>query len=621
MLSLSWSPPGLAKHRKCAIAILTSNLALSIWAPDAKPSSALSWKRRLVLNRTLDDFLQESEDLQDMDHDESLEMLKRSQRIRSFAWCPPLRFSSTSDQHSSSPADIWGHSLIAVSNDCNQVILVEITSPYQQISTNENNWESSILAHFSTAHFDKDDLPKLAWTYEDYLRKRDYASYLAWSPWLNVDDGSLQSFVAYATHTKIALRRIETSSGPHNLICDETDIYSDNSISSPIVGQLRWFPKTSTDGNLFLIATFGDHIRCYQVPISDPQDVKINLCFREEWDEISGLTFSNSIEGEMLYYSNFISTPKVTNAVQITPSPHPLDGSIPQLQEKLKELMQKFSDAHNLDGRVRTKVWGMASPPLGDLIATVFSFHPSDLPEYLISAEQESNLTIANADRGNDPALRLPINGGLEDLENISSENLVFILLHWLSRHKNISREDESLFQDLYEELSNTLAVASDQADRELPPTHERVEDISVSFAVKSLRNSLYESTEARSRICQHLSSLLAHSPLHSLKNDAVLRALTFTVLGLPRDLLKGGSVTKKIIRNYNMILSRVQPTAVEKLGNGLSFEEEGHEHCTICNSNSVISFQELDSARGACGHQFGKRSWNVCNFLLTNGC
>src|SRR5262249_22623811 len=98
VVSLSWSPPGLAKHRKCAIAILTSNLALSIWAPDAKPSSALSWKRRLVLNRTLEDFLQESEDLQDMDHDKSLEMLKRSQRIRSFAWCPPLRFSSTSDQ-------------------------------------------------------------------------------------------------------------------------------------------------------------------------------------------------------------------------------------------------------------------------------------------------------------------------------------------------------------------------------------------------------------------------------------------------------------------------------------------------------------------------------------------
>ncbi len=564
----------------------------------------------------MEDILQESEELQGMDRDESLEMLRRLQRIRAFAWSPPLRFSSI--QHPPSPADIWGHNLIAVSNDCNQVALVKITSPHQQISTDQKTWESSIQAHFSTAHFDNDDLPKLAWTYDDYLRKRDYASYLAWSPWLNVDDSSLQSFIAYATHTKVAIRRIETSSESHNPTCDATDIYSDSSISSPIVGQLRWFPKTSTDGNLVLIATFGDHIRFYQVPVSDPHEVKIIVCFREEWEEISGLAFSSLIEGDTLYYSNFIPAPKATTAVQITPSLHPLDASVPHLQEKLRELQEKFSDSHNLDGRVRTKVWGMASPPLGDLIATVFSFHPSDLPEYLIAADQESNLTITNAVAGNDPALTLPINGGLDDPKNISSENLVFTLLRWLNRHKDTPREDGSLFQDLCDELSSTLAVTSDRSEREYAPSHE---DASVSFAVKSLRNSLYESKEARSRICQHLSSLLAPSPLHRMTNDTVLQALTFTVLSLPPDLRRGGSVTKRIIRNYKMTLSRVQPAAKDMLSKVPSFEEEGFEYCTICNSNSVIAFKEFDFARGACGHQFGKRSWNVCNSLSTNRC
>ena len=549
-----------------------------------------------------------------MDRDKGLEILKRLQRIRAFAWSPPLRFSSINDQHSPSPADIWGHNLIALSNDCNQVALVKITSPHQQISANQKTWETSVQCHFSTAHFDNDDLPNLAWTCEDYLRKQGYASYLAWSPWLNVDDGSLQSFVAYATHTKVAIRRIEASSEAPHLTCDETDIYSDQSISSPIIGQLRWFPKTSTHGNFILIATFGDHIRCYQVPISKPQNVKINLCFREEWDEISGLAFCSLMEGEMLYYSNFIPASKATNAVQMTPSLHPLDESVPQLQEKLKELLEKYSDSHNLDGRVRTKVWGMASPPLGDLIAMVFSFHPSDLPEYLIAAEQESNLTIANVDKGNDPTLRLPMNGGLEDPENISSENLVFTLLHWLNKHKDIPREDESLFQDIYENLSSTLAVATDQSEREFVPSHENT---SISFMVKSLRNSLYESRDARSRICQHLSSLLVPSPIHSVKNDTVLQALTFAVLSLPRDLLRGGSFVKKIIRNYKMTLSKVQPAAIEKLGNVPSFEEEGFEYCTICNSNSVIPFQELSYARGTCGHQFGKRSRNVCKFPI----
>lgn len=603
------------------LAVLTSNLALSIWAAEAKPSNVLNWKRRLVLNRALEEFFQENEEeLQDMDHDNSLEMLKRLQRIRAFAWSPPLRFSSISDQRSPSPTDIWGHNLIAVSNDCNQIILMNITSPYQQISTDEKTWESNILGRFSTAHFDKDDLPRLTWTYDDYLRKRDYASYLAWSPWLNVNGNSLQSYVAYATHTKVALRRIETSNEPQNITCGETDIYSDNSISSPVIGQLGWFPKASADGKLRLIATFGDHIKCYQVSISDPKDVKIDLCFRDEWDEISGLAFSSSIEGEIMHYSSIISAPKAANAVRFSPSLHPLDGFVPRWQKKVKELLEKFSNAHRLDGRVRTKVWGMASPPLGDLIATVFSLHPSDLPEYAIAADQESNLTITNEDRGNDTVFRLPINSGLENLENISSENLVFALLHWMNRHKDISWEDGSLFQDICTELSNTLAVTSSQFDREFPP-YERVEDISVPFTVNSLRNSIYKSNDARSRICQRLISLLAPSPLHSMERDStVLQALTSTVLSLPRDFFRKGSVVKKIIRNYKMVLSRVDPTTIDKLGNAPSAGEEDIEHCSICDLNSIIPFQELTFARGVCGHQFGKRSWNVCHFLLTNG-
>src|SRR5262249_4305844 len=33
-----WSPPGLAAHGRCALAVLTSNLALSLWAPVAAPA-------------------------------------------------------------------------------------------------------------------------------------------------------------------------------------------------------------------------------------------------------------------------------------------------------------------------------------------------------------------------------------------------------------------------------------------------------------------------------------------------------------------------------------------------------------------------------------------------------
>jgi len=47
-LVITWSPPGIAKHRRCALGVLTSNLALSIWAADGRVDIEGSWRRRLV---------------------------------------------------------------------------------------------------------------------------------------------------------------------------------------------------------------------------------------------------------------------------------------------------------------------------------------------------------------------------------------------------------------------------------------------------------------------------------------------------------------------------------------------------------------------------------------------
>jgi len=54
--AIAWSPPGLAKHRKCALAVLTANLVLSMWATEGKPQDASSWNRRLIVNDALREY-------------------------------------------------------------------------------------------------------------------------------------------------------------------------------------------------------------------------------------------------------------------------------------------------------------------------------------------------------------------------------------------------------------------------------------------------------------------------------------------------------------------------------------------------------------------------------------
>lgn len=47
-VSIAWSPPGIAKHRRCALGVLTSSLVMSIWASEGKTDDEASWKRKLV---------------------------------------------------------------------------------------------------------------------------------------------------------------------------------------------------------------------------------------------------------------------------------------------------------------------------------------------------------------------------------------------------------------------------------------------------------------------------------------------------------------------------------------------------------------------------------------------
>jgi hypothetical protein len=65
-------------------------------------------------------------------------------------------------------------------------------------------------------------------------------------------------------------------------------------------------------------------------------------------------------------------------------------------------------------GPARTSIWGLACSPLGDLIATASSIHPSTEPVYLIGADYTSTLIVKPIEKGNDDIFELPINADFE---------------------------------------------------------------------------------------------------------------------------------------------------------------------------------------------------------------
>lgn len=108
--ALAWSPPGLAKHRRSVLAVLTSNLILSFWSSNANPMMVDSWERILIVNKAL------------------YPGSRLQQRIRSMAWVPmnPQQV----DRQTPFSRRKWGIPLIAIADDCNGVYMLKVSSPF-----------------------------------------------------------------------------------------------------------------------------------------------------------------------------------------------------------------------------------------------------------------------------------------------------------------------------------------------------------------------------------------------------------------------------------------------------------------------------------------------------------
>jgi hypothetical protein len=177
--SLSWSPPGLAKHRRCLLGVLTSNLVLSLYesiGPQGK------WTRVAIATNALRGYFSS--------HPIAEEGLKlRKERIRSFAWCPQLKDPASREDGASgdtilSPEERWGQHLLAVANDDNDVILLQIKRR-RGTAGSTSSYSIQALSHISV-----DDpvrnFPMIAGgsVYAAVMKSKARVSHISCGPWI-----------------------------------------------------------------------------------------------------------------------------------------------------------------------------------------------------------------------------------------------------------------------------------------------------------------------------------------------------------------------------------------------------------------------------------------------------
>lgn len=116
VISLSWSPPGLAAYGHCVLGVLTSGLILSLWQ---STDGRAQWTRVAVLNHSLHRHFSTLTDDQ--------LLLRQKQRVRAFSWSPVCKISGRGQGNGENPTlrkENERH-LIAVCNDVNELLIVD----------------------------------------------------------------------------------------------------------------------------------------------------------------------------------------------------------------------------------------------------------------------------------------------------------------------------------------------------------------------------------------------------------------------------------------------------------------------------------------------------------------
>ncbi|KAJ5083056.1 hypothetical protein N7532_012099 [Penicillium argentinense] len=422
VIGLAWSPEGLARFRRSVLAVLTSNLILSLWEP-VGPQAI--WTRVAIANHALHPDPSAPGQLTGGQ--------LRKANIRSFQWCPPLKIPGRPDGSNSAwqPESRWGVHLISVANDANEVILLKVCrfvcSPPSTWSYRVEKLASHQL-NAETVRFSKISS-------ESMLRKalelKARVLSVSTGPWLacpqSTEDNAHSVTAALATAYGQQLRLVKMAVVLRSSTDDQGDALkyqvsaelSDHPINQSssrwahcqVHSPLKWIytEKASTIG--LAVGTIAGFMTISMTPSNYMgSDGKTDVF---DFRKIPSSSFPAAVDDEpsRRYWDPITAMSTLVDEQTNTCTLHLGSGSglcatttlehlkagvspgLPRWSKHVDNFREQFGLDHDLGGNTVSRIGGLAS--YRDVIAVLITPNPTDEIQYIVTSDEKSFLGFA----------------------------------------------------------------------------------------------------------------------------------------------------------------------------------------------------------------------------------
>jgi hypothetical protein len=279
--ALDWSPPGLGKHRRSVLAVLTSNHVLSIWECVGKPEIATDWVRACVVNHALQAHYKEKDSKSPGESEpDHFERLRAKQRIRAFAWSPAIPDTSLS----------------GASGDRGEVLIIKIQAPHDILDPDTTQWSLSVAASFALDVPETKKSALSACMPVTFKWRSSFVDQLAWSPW-GLDSANMPtSILTFTSQVSLQCTSVKVDDERHHAnvaICPVVSLM-DEIPDTQAAGCIRWVPKLNGAKEAFLVYPTRSSFYCLQAQPGLSLDFHISAQdINTPWDEIAGVSRRN----------------------------------------------------------------------------------------------------------------------------------------------------------------------------------------------------------------------------------------------------------------------------------------------------------------------------------------
>ncbi|CBF82064.1 predicted protein [Aspergillus nidulans FGSC A4] len=432
---IGWSPPGLAKYRRSVLAVLTSNMVLTIYAPTNNPAK---WTRIAIVNKSLEIFFHESiengtPNLRTQSFRRDIEdntARTRKTNIRSFTWLPPLKVPAKNELYPA-PESRWGFFLLAVTNEDNDMVILQV-QPSSSEQASQYPLRVNLVSTVSlptSAGFG----PALQFNslLAKAVRSQVRSLYLSSGPWLyQTEKGDRSGEFPIVATTNVAtiqgvnlrvvrlsvnleLRNPDSHDEPrYNLTFNASE-----NVAIPVgrtdlafTGPIRWAQHAGT-GRVSMAVGARAKLAWIDIPESvyieqDSEDNStqfygfpmmvessdgVSSTSRALHERISGMTVTTGVEPR----TPTLHLGSVGGYAAVMPLAASAELSIAPWNAEVEDIRERFDIDRDLGGLAIARIWGLVSQQ--ELIAAAVTLHPGDMVEYRTNAEDRLTVVLSTA--------------------------------------------------------------------------------------------------------------------------------------------------------------------------------------------------------------------------------